>query len=1054
MLSDIKKYSQPKDYKFELKYLAGYYNGKAIYRSLGYIQGVTTNVTINWKMETFDELKLEISRTVYDMAQNKTSKNKYWDLCKTKYVIEVLNNIDDVRQRFLIDTVHTVINQQSQTKQITAYSLEEELTYIIMRDYNSYGKTEDTMDIQYTDSIENIVNDVLSRYVNNRWSFKKNSLGLADIDAKTAVKRLAYDFDTGSVRDFFNYLQKSFNCIFIYDTINQEISIRDLTIYSYCPKCGESEHLHFRDRTVFCSNPDCPGIANTDGTKTFWSASVYGKDTGLYLSDKKYIYSFKEEVGMDQLVTRLYVYGANGLSINTASQNLTGQSYIENYRYFYENNYFSEGLKENYEKYMSAIQACEGQFNQLLAKQSDIAADINKINIGTRSTEELFERFQSISEQIAAILADSDILTKRKKEQLDKVFENNQLEPDEVTAEYGLYALTELDKVLQANIDAVVEVSKIIDGSSSISTDEKNEFHDEVYTRLYKKQDHVQTLMKKLKQQIEEKKKETDEVEKQKEELRSNLSVETYMTADQIKELYSYGQEKEYTNSDFTVDENYYIGSPEYQEVVDRLYQDGLNELNRAYKPPIDFKVDVVNFLRSIQCQHDWDKLSLGDIIHISHPNMTEQDNIVRIVGILWGKDGDTMNVSLSNNDGFKSAHNIGKGLFHSVATSETTLRTNKKKWNNSKVNAVNTVANIMENGLNKVINSLRLGGNQDIQLTQYGILVRSTLPELAGHEIKISNGCIAFTTDGWSTCSLGITPDGVIADNLIGRVIIGQTLNIISPIFDENGNQTGEMNFKADADKLSIDNGYLTITSKNGSGLTFDAETGMLNKVTLEDGTKLESGFGAKEGFYFSVNGKKKLSYSTEDETLRLDGTAIIRKLYLLGLEDDVASAVNTLTVNAKNNTAIKGDFLELKGVRVKKGNTTTFEITNNGDVTGRDCEFRNGTFSGDFVAGNITSDTSIQVETDVYTGNAIFIGQDKDGNYKDGRHTLTFSKQASIYTTSDNDNLHISSAGGIDVNGNLIMTQKDLRNLEDKIKLEIKDLQSQIDKLKAGQA
>ena len=37
--------------------------------------------------------------------------------------------------------------------------------------------------------------------------------------------------------------------------------------------------------------------------------------------------------------------------------------------------------------------------------------------------------------------------------------------------------------------------------------------------------------------------------------------------------------------------------------------------------PPIDISIDIVNFLKVVNCQNDWYKLGIGDIITFSYPN-------------------------------------------------------------------------------------------------------------------------------------------------------------------------------------------------------------------------------------------------------------------------------------------------------------------------------------------------------------------------------------------------------------------------------------------------
>jgi len=89
------------------------------------------------------------------------------------------------------------------------------------------------------------------------------------------------------------------------------------------------------------------------------------------------------------------------------------------------------------------------------------------------------------------------------------------------------------------------------------------------------------------------------------------------------------------------------------------------------------------------------------------------------------------------------------------------------------------------------------------------------------GRKIRIMNNMLVLTSDGFETADVAITPNGVVAERLIGKVIIGTELILqsedgVSFIFDENG--------------VRINGGSLVITHT-------DPETGeVLNYDTLDD--------------------------------------------------------------------------------------------------------------------------------------------------------------------------------------------------------------------------
>src|SRR5690606_11341218 len=100
-------------------------------------------------------------------------------------------------------------------------------------------------------------------------------------------------------------------------------------------------------------------------------------DKGLVIEYGKYLRSINEEPDFDNIVTRLYVYGRNGLSINRL--NPTGTDYIESFDYYmypfkrYKNKnviqssyYMSDDLCNAILDYNDFLEYKRGQFADLL----------------------------------------------------------------------------------------------------------------------------------------------------------------------------------------------------------------------------------------------------------------------------------------------------------------------------------------------------------------------------------------------------------------------------------------------------------------------------------------------------------------------------------------------------------------------------------------------------------------------------------------------------------------------------------------------------------------
>ncbi|MDJ1631459.1 phage tail spike protein [Bacillus velezensis] len=82
-----------------------------------------------------------------------------------------------------------------------------------------------------------------------------------------------------------------------------------------------------------CEKFEAVPVFNTiDCTVDFYKESDVSKYKGLNISPAQYMISLDDIEDMDDVVTRIYATGKDGLSIN--SVNPTGQSYIDDFSYF------------------------------------------------------------------------------------------------------------------------------------------------------------------------------------------------------------------------------------------------------------------------------------------------------------------------------------------------------------------------------------------------------------------------------------------------------------------------------------------------------------------------------------------------------------------------------------------------------------------------------------------------------------------------------------------------------------------------------------------------
>jgi hypothetical protein len=129
-----------------------------------------------------------------------------------------------------------------------------------------------------------------------------------------------FDFQDNTLKDVFDTLSTDFDIIFNFDNVNNIIS---------CKK-----------------------------RNTFTTIE------GIVLSPDNFINSVVHTPKYDQIITRLYIYGKDGLTIS--QYNMTGQPYVDDFSYFIDGGYFSTSLKSAWDAYVIKVASYGSSFAALI----------------------------------------------------------------------------------------------------------------------------------------------------------------------------------------------------------------------------------------------------------------------------------------------------------------------------------------------------------------------------------------------------------------------------------------------------------------------------------------------------------------------------------------------------------------------------------------------------------------------------------------------------------------------------------------------------------------
>ncbi|MDN6837617.1 MAG: hypothetical protein L0L59_03750, partial [Staphylococcus equorum] len=114
--------------------------------------------------------------------------------------------------------------------------------------------------------------------------------------------------------------------------------------------------------------------------------------------------------------------------------------------------------------------------------------------------------------------------------------------------------------------------------------------------------------------------------------------------------------------------------------------------------------------------------------------------------------------------------------IIYQAESSSSILENNKYKWNNI-VEVKDEVTAWRDKEIKAVDNRIVAGANESITLDNHGMMVRN--PDFPNEVIIIQSGVVALSKDNGKTWNTSITPNGVIAETLIGKILAGNNLII-----------------------------------------------------------------------------------------------------------------------------------------------------------------------------------------------------------------------------------------------------------------------------------
>lgn len=623
------------------------------------------NLGYNSAFPTTDEITFEVP--YYITKHGKKIENPNFHLIKGDYLLLVNSLLDGKivnSKYFIIDSPRESL-QEYDTKSIHAYSREIELNKKTIRGYQFTSRRLYSINNEIDDEGEyrGVMNYVTTL---TSWSIDTNSFSHPDIYKKFR----SFDVSEQTLLDFLiNDVQKSFGVVFLFDTVNKKIFAKRI------------EDLSTR--------------------------------RGLYISDKNYLKSITKDIKHDEIVTRLYCYGKNDLSIE--GYNITGTRYIELFDFYKTTEYMTQGLINALDEYEELIKYHTEQntFSNLVSELEGLRTEKEQLE------DELFNLMYGYYDNTITLI---DGLTQIE----DKIDSRIKLQQDYDDLNILLYnkEIEVLNK--QAEIDHDIVDFDIL---------RKHPTYD--YSHIVSKQSEI------------------DDKQAEIEAFREIIKKENNFTVEQLKELDYFIREK------IWIDNTY--------ETVEELYVEGEEQLLRLAQPPIQFEISSVDFLSIVEGKLDKIKflLGLGDIVTIAYDKFGI-DIEVRLVGYTYNPDNHDLVLKFSNKNSLDDPYIQLAELQKNAITTSTTINMDKYKWDKS-VDNTSQIKKIIEQDLDTAKNKVLSGQNQEQEMTRRGIWLyeKDEHGNIMPEQMRLISNMLVISDDHFKSAKLSITPTGFVGDKI-----------------------------------------------------------------------------------------------------------------------------------------------------------------------------------------------------------------------------------------------------------------------------------------------
>lgn len=736
-----------------------------------------TSLNGTFKFTNVNQISFKLSPFIYDEAKHEQVKNPLYDIIRNKYIIHYEYN--GFKDYLVVDDIKKISNE-SDSIDVVADSLCDELN------------KKPVAEVEYVATpLLDIMSDVLSVYA-PLWT-------VSYVDPKVTSLKRELESQQTTVMAVIDQVNTLFDTVVIFNNLNRTMA------------------FHHKDNV--------------------------GNNRGLRIRENSYLKSFEDSMVSKDIVTRLYPFGKEGLTINEV--NPAGTDYIEDFSYFIKpfqrdarrnvlrhSDYMSDELchalldyTEFYNSQKHLAQSFIDSYKSLLETYADREQEVYEYENIVQRQRDRIELLKPKNEWIDYGTKYGSFRIDLEKSSYYMVVIKNTgslanvyINDTQTTINPNDYALIKVDArdfadALEPSEATYFDVSVVAANPSlrviltrSSLYDYESDFYDELDEKYNSLK--YEELLANAKSTLSSVESRLESIIQSKNALANSMHPRKFLGEKLYKEReqFVYGA----------------VWQEENHTEAQALFDDASKQLGKQNNATRAVTINVVNFVQSLENQEDWDKLNASDTIVFSN-KMFDEKLKAYITDINIDFEQNTVNLTVSDVFDYKDLNTKLSEKLATVSSSASTIRftADQLKLQTGKI----TQMSKMIQGEWDANKRRVLAGNETVDIGSHGIKVISN--DNPNEWLIAVGGVLAMTKDNGETFRTGITPDGINAETVIGRFVLGENL------WFENESGT----FRFDKDGLNIDVNNFNLTTGAGAGKKsyFDVLKNEIEETALE---------------------------------------------------------------------------------------------------------------------------------------------------------------------------------------------------------------------------